>query len=543
MHYLSKLFAYSILTVSLFLAVLSPAYLQLVGGYSIPTATCAHVLTSASNAPIFDWTDYWSYALRAEVDYPIPSIFLAMYGEILGLSPELKIFQPAAGLLSLVYFVFALKVLTLGKIKRDHALLLSAIYYFFVVTGNLYAQYIGRATLGAVLMIYFFLMLLVHLSHYRKEGLIALLLLTTSIGLTYYTSSLAIFLIGTFLYPLVKLISMSDYRRFKPYKELFIPACLVIVITIMRPVFVLGTLADISLAKFYDNLWEYIKAQLKIEKVSEAYFLNVGLSGEICPVIRVTQIWLRSLTNLIAAITLFIFFFKTIVKTTLITKRKKKEVNSSYLNVYTIMAFICSCAELAYTFVAPTFSLRFFSIFGLPILLYVTYSSAKLETASRGSTSSKLCKAILTVFLGVLLIISSTSIIMFQQHEVGSAKMYGYEKVKGLIAYFMVGEPMTKITIMTDSYYSAILYYVLRIANSKIIVEPLGPVSITLYFACNNISLYGDLAHQLRSRGIILVLNETIYGDPWGYAVRICDCKIASLFNLVYSDSRFIFLV
>ncbi|MEM4488866.1 MAG: hypothetical protein QXK88_08770 [Desulfurococcaceae archaeon] len=132
---------------------------------------------------------------------------------------------------------------------------------------------------------------------------------------------------------------------------------------------------------------------------------------------------------------------------------------------------------------------------------------------------------------------------MLQHGEVGHAKLYGYEKVQSLVTYLTAGNPLNRIIIATDAYYSAVLYYLLRISNSNVTVEPLGPTSIALYYACNNTSLYYDnLMYQLRSRQLLLVHDETIFGDPWGYAVRICKCELASMFDLTYSNSKFTLL-
>ncbi|MEM4444592.1 MAG: hypothetical protein QXJ21_04400 [Thermofilum sp.] len=520
--------------ISLFLAVFSSMYFQLVGGYAAPTATYAHMLVSKTRIP--KETDYWSYALMAELEYPAPSIFLSMYCEILGLPLSLRMFQPAMGLASLVFFVFALKIMMLGGIRHEHALLLSAIYYLFIVTDQLIAYYVGRAAFGVCLLLYFLLALLVHISCRKREGLIALLLITTSLGFTYYTSALAVFLISIFLYPLVKLISLKRHIDFKNFKELYILSLLIIVLIIVRSISTSSLLANVSPEKFYYNLIEYLKAQLKIEKASEAYYLLVGFGGEIDPIIRVTQIWLRIFIKLIAAVTLYTMFLREIIK----TLRRKERNDATHLSVYTIIAFVSSSSEFAYTFMAPTFSFRFLTMFGLPVLMLLTYSKVTLKTTS----SSVWNKTILITTLGLLLIIGVTSMIMLQHGEVGHAKLYGYKKVQGLIAYFTVGNPLNRIVIVTDSYYSAVLYYLLKIGDSNVVVEPLGLTSIVLYYACDNVSLYYDeLLHQLRSRQILLVHNEAIFGDPWGYASRIRKCELVFMFDLIYSDSKFTLLL
>ncbi|MEM3906966.1 MAG: hypothetical protein QXZ17_08925 [Nitrososphaerota archaeon] len=532
-----KLFAYSILVITLFLATFSPVYLQLVGGYAAPTATYAHMLISKTGVP--KETDYWSYVLMAEIEYPAPSIFLNIYCEILGLPLNLRMFQPAMGLASLVFFVFALKIMTLGGIRREYALLLSAMYYLFIVTDQLIAHYVGRATFGVDLLVYFLIALLVHINCRKREGLIPLLLITALLGFTYYTSTLAVFLISIFSYPLIKLISPNEHKHFKHYKELYVLSLLTIALVIIRSISTPTLLASTSPANFYYNLIEYLKAQLKIEKASEAYYLLVGFSGEIDPIIRITQIWLRTTVKLIAALTLLILFSRGIIK----SLRRKGGIEATRLSEYIVIAFVCSLSELAYTFIAPTFSFRFLNMFGLPVFILSTYSRATLKTTSRSAWNSAR-KAILATTLGLLLIIGATSIIMLQHGEVGHAKLYGYEKVQGLITYFTVGNPLHRIVIVTDAYYSAVLYYLLKISNSNVVVEPFGLTSIPLYYACENDSLYyDDLIHQLGSRQLLLVENETIFGDPWGYAIRTRGCELVFMFNLMYSDSRFTLLV
>lgn len=533
-----KLLAYIVLTFSLLLTVLFPTYLLAVGSYASPTATYAHALVSATTVPA--GRDYWSYALMVEIEYPAPSMLLAIYGEVTGFPMELRMYQPIIGLTSLVYFVFALKAISLGKIKREYAALLASIYYLFIVSDRLIAHYVGRAAFGVVALVYFFLALLVYKDHAdgRKQGgLVSLMLLAALLGYTYYTSALAAFLVCLLLYPLTQLANSNDRNRSKKrYRDLTVVPLLITVITIVRMVSTTGLLADLSLIRFYENLLDYIKAQLKIERTSEAYFLHVGFAGEVSPIIRVTQLWLRNFIRLLAAAAISLSFSKMFLRLLL----NRKDMNS--LSEYIAAAFICCCAELAYTFLAPTFSLRFFTIFGLPALIYVMYRifTSKINNVNLRNKISHVASLLL---LGLMFIVGMSSIIFIWQEEIEHVKAHGYEKVQGLVKYLaLAGSSGGGIRVAGDAYYSAILHYLLRINNSGVIAEPLGSSSVALYHACKDVSHYEEAKHHLLSRWLLLQ-KETIFGDAWGYAVRIQRCDhILSALNLVYSDIRFTLL-
>lgn len=543
-----KLLAYILLTFSLLLAVLLPTYFQAVGSYASPTATYAHVLTNAMVVPTKG--DYWSHALVAEIEYPAPSILLAVYSKISGFPEELKMYQPTAGLASLVYFVLMMKAASLGRIKREHAILLASIYYLFIVSDRLIAHYIGRAAFGVIALAYFFLALLMYMNYVddrRREGLISLTLLATLSGFTYYTSALATFLVCLFLYPLTRLVNLNKHesRRIR-YRDLLIISLLTTVLAIVRVISTSELLADLSLTKFYGNLFEYIKAQLKIEKTSEAYFLHVGFGGEMNPIIRVTQLWLRTSIKLLAAAALSLSFSTKFIK--LLLKRKRKtSADINHLDAYAIAAFLCCCAELAYTFLAPTFSLRFFTIFGLPMLIYVAYRAATSKTIIT-NLRSRICRVASLMLLGLVLIVSVSSTALVWHEEIEHVKVYGYEKVQGVAEYLMTANPSdstsSEVRIAGDAYYSAILYYLLRIRGSNTVAEPLGPLSITLYYACYNVTYHDELIRQLSSKWLLLLQGETTFGDAWGYAAKIQRCDhILSIFNYsIYSDMRFALL-
>lgn len=530
-----KQIAYIVMGISLLLAILPPTCFHFVGSYAAPTATYAYILTNSAVLPAGN--DYWTYAMLAESEYPAPSTLLGVYVKVLGLPPSLGMFQPLVGLASIVYFVLALKVMSLGGIKHKQALILSAVYYLFIVTGRLNAHYVGRATVGVLILVYFILALLIYLNGRKREGMITLLLLTLVTCLTYYTSALAIFLVGVFSYILIKVSAQKGYGRIKPYSDLLLLSLVVIALTIIRSLSISILLRRADLIAFYNNLVEYIKAQLKLDKTSEAYLLLVGLSEETNLLLRATQVWLRTLVNVISAATLSFLFLREALNLVIVGRK------TSNLGIYTVTSFLCCCAELAYTFIAPTLSLRFFTIFGLPALIYVISFVVGSTNSKRSSSNHKLL-ALKVISLGLLLLISISSVAILQRGEMGAAKLYGFNRVKGLLAYLTLENPSSGIIIATDAGYSAIMYYQLRIVNVNVVVEPLCAKSVIIYYACNNASLYYDLLlHQLGPRWVLLLTNETLLGDEWGYAVKIFRCELVHLFSLVYYDSRFALIV
>jgi hypothetical protein len=136
---------------------------------------------------------------------------------------------------------------------------------------------------------------------------------------------------------------------------------------------------------------------------------------------------------------------------------------------------------------------------------------------------------VLTIVLAVMLFLSCFG--SFRQTWLGSdhsTKLLAYEKVQSVSQFFFVSSNYTQFKMAGDTCYSSFLFFkeFLDEKSNNIISEPLRQDAITLYYSYNTNNT-DELIEKLKHRGINGILtvgpDETVWGDVWGYSVKISN--------------------
>lgn len=471
-----------------------------VGDYAYPTATMASIIINNGhiNVPELQMSIYWEGVLTIERDYPVPAILLAMTRLITALPGAYVPYIPLSGFLAFLIFYVIFKV----KLNKKTILIYLLIpYYIFSI---IHGFYVGRATLGVafqVLIVYLVLRLIM-MRDVKSFWLVIIALITSHF--TYYTSIIVTTTIFfyIFLTNRIRLLSIPSYIGSS------IKFLLVISLNLLIFQPIVSTFSTISILNFFTNLFDFISALLKVNR-GEADALHVG-NVEVDIFVRITSIWIGWILRVLV---ILVLLFYIIIK----LKKFRKLDASSFDDVIAIIAIGSFTAELFYTFVAPTLSLRYlvmFSIFILPVVLQRKW------------------------IIGLIL----SLFIMFYIGTIYSVFVYGkaYQPflLQRVLTFFTYSTP---VIVTGSSYDTGYLFYATyeSFHNFTVHYTTLGRLSLKLFGA--NIDDIKLVTSQLLSRNIrylVFVDNgKPVFGDAWGYAVTPSNIakNLLSNTNILYS--------
>lgn len=525
---------------TMFVSLSLPLILEFINTYSAPTAVYALFIKRYNElvAVSHESKSYWGGAINVEVSFPLPAILLSTFIMVTGIPERLSLFIPIMGLARVIFFVLAKQILCLNG--KKHVDVFSGIYYATVIV--LYAlggNAIGRAEYGVVLLTFFIysnILLLKssinrQMSH-RAGAFCFLTIFTLAAGFTYYTSITSILIITLFA-PIVvrKLTAINLSTSHIP---------IISVLMIVYQPFYYSFFKQSNLTNFINNLLDFIKAQLKIEAQTEAYALHVGYVN-LDLFSRIGGVWFASIIRLLSILVVVYIFLKYLPRKNMYDMRAQ-----NVLWAYSLITILACLSELSYSFFAPTIPIRFISLFGLVLLLYlikgmITYTESICHKPKRS-----LWKISALIMLGVIIVSNIGSFSSAWLY--GAPKPLGYQKLQPLLTYCTYHCPDDALTLVADAYYSAIGFFHSLLFNryGVLVYEPFGRNSITLF----NSILTGDLTNitiTLRNKGIKYLLHDfeprPIWGDGWGYAVQLQNTELLKRqLSIIYDDGNLLLL-
>jgi hypothetical protein len=267
---------------------------------------------------------------------------------------------------------------------------------------------------------------------------------------------------------------------------------------------------QISPSKFVNNLVAWILAQLKIEKNTEAFYLNVG-NVPIDPFTRVSVIWLGFLFRI-----LFILAFVMYLLNKL-WNMEKPRINEP-LDTLIIITIGASLAELSYTFQASTLS-----------LIITRIKKTEIKT---------IANIIISVLLIIFYIGSINSTIIYGNIN-APQNLYGFNS-------FISGstQPHYSTIIAGDSYYTSYASFkvFLSTGEGRLYFTILGSYVIYLFSSYENSTINAEefVNHDIN---YLLLINDDkpISGDPWGYSIMPSHSSINFLLHrleIIYNDGH-----
>ena len=519
------------------MSLMLPLVMEMVEPFAFPSASYS-ILIKRFGKLEFDSSSilsrYWSSAVDVEIQYPLPAVLLSTLDIVTGIPEEFLPFIPITALANIIFFVLA-KRLFLVWDGRPHRII-SVLYYTtsIFVLRLISGQAIGRAVLGVTFLAYFLFSYLLNLSSQRvsqRSTLIIEILFTLAIGFTYYTSQLGI-LILTLIAPIIARILIPRY-----FSVMYVPVIplTAIFMIIHQPLFsILARGADLRL--LLNNILEYLKAILKIERETTAYYLQVGYV-EIDLLSRMGSVWFLTILKLLTTLaTIYVFIKYLPLHRNTLDERKR------ILWIYSVVVLLLGLSELPYSLLAPTISLRFLSVYGFIIFLYLLYI-----INSEHRVTNKIKLIIRLIILGMIIISYVGSLLYSWLY--GVAKPLGYQKISSLAefctSYSSNSRPMI---IVTDAYYSVagFFYSIVSHKYASVAYEPLGSDSIKLYKSL----ITGDielLLSQFQRRGAeyLALVNDSrpLWGDAWGYAVSLKSTSIIEAqFSRIYDSGLSVLL-
>ena len=539
----------SIFTLYLVIAMSIITSFSLLGNvnpYSFPSATQAleilkyGKMLTAHQAGI----SYWEENLISEIEYPVPSMLLAIYCLVTNMPSSFLPFLPITGFILLVFYLAILKaLLKISRItdlikERSYLVLLFLTIILFDIFRRNDAHYVGRATLGVTFLVISSYMFLMFINKVDVRGLfLSLFLITIITSYTYYTTSLAMFII-TMLY--ILLAYTFKFSNFGPSKRGYILALVVtsLFLIIVRPIISLAHAISLNPEKFINNLMDWILTRLRIEQGEASEFF-----GEV-PLdlyTRVFTVWLGYLIiffSILVFVLYLVNFINRVIKSR--TSRKILQMLES-ADMYAVIVISSVIAELPYTFVVPIISLRLitiFSIFYIPLML-IRIKDSKI-------------KNIVVIFITLLLI-------LFYVGTYRSVGLYGKAEtakyILGISSYISFNDVASdKITITGDSYYTGYLWFmyannstsndILYDSHGKVLFTILGRDIYDLFSSYDiNRTIYCIKKLIKGNTDVMLVIindGKPLRGTAWGYMTTLSPINMNFLINntnVIYNDN------
>jgi hypothetical protein len=512
-----------------------------VNPYSFPSAVQALKIIKYNEIPTpQSETAYWKTTLVNEIEYPIPSILLAMYYLVTNISPSFLPFLPITGFVLLIFYLITLKALLeinritdLIKEKPFFAFLSLAITLLDLFIRN-DAHYVGRATLGVTLLVITSYIFLIFMSGRDVDRRFLLLLITiVVIAYTYYTSFLATFMIVILYTLFIYAFKFSNSNISKRGYTLTLAVTLLF-LTITRPFVALVRTTSLSPEKFIENLMDWVLSKLRIERGEAIEFF-----GEV-PIdlfTRVSTVWLGYAIRLFSIFTFAFYLINRIAKSKTISRKASHILKPG--DIYAIIVIGATIAELLYTFLIPIVSLRYITMFSA---FYVPLMLIRIKNSRIGN--------VIAIFITLLLILFyiGTCRSVFIYGKVGTAKY-----ISGISSYISFNEVALSKTIITgDSYYTGYLWF-MHTYNTILNNSPHSVyerVSFTILdkdiydlFGSHNINRTVYCIKKLVAGGIstLIIINDgkPVRGTAWGYMTLLSPTTMKFLINnsnIMYND-------
>ena len=537
---------YTMLPIYLFIAIIiTTAYsllFEFVGFYSVPPAIEAiYILREnkiegvAFSSPEYK---YWYGTQDVERKYPFPAIMLAIVKIVtdipLGTLPLLPL--PGIVIVIIFYLILKLAVWEFKNILNKFVLISFLTMYLAVFTLlGLHAFYVGRATLGVALaMLYVFVLIKLHVfKGIEVPSVVALIFLMLASTFTYYTTSLAVFVLPTILL-MSGLISKNSkgYNSNINMNVLKTLAIIGLILIYFQPI-VSSLVKSASPSTFFYNLYEFVLAQLKLEKESEAYMLNVGYV-EIDLFTRITGVWFSYFIRIAIVVIVTYTFMRYLLS------RTTKTIEW----VIAAIAIGGLVAELPYTLYAPTVSLRFVTIFGVPLLLLIVVKGFQNKGKSR-----HIVVRLFSIIIMVVVLLNFFANI-YSSTKYSHPRIFGIENIRPLTKFICSNSGSHIQIAASDAYYAAFLTYFCVTSNSMFITVPLGKNAISLKLALHNVSMLTDfIIYNLKEGGITYLVyvddGYPLFGDAWGYAVSLSPFDFAKFYrymSLIYVNGKSVVL-
>jgi hypothetical protein len=533
---------YFVVTISI---VISFSFLGNVNPYSFPSAVQASKIVACGKiaADFQNEVTYWERTLTSEVEYPIPSVLLAVLDLVANVPSLLLPFLPITGFTLSIYYLVILKAIQedamISNEKESILMLLSLTIIAFDLFARNDAHYVGRATLGVVFLVLasYVLLMFVSRRNSRRE-LLLLFILTIVISYTYYTAFLAI-LTTIVIYGMLLCIPIFKIFEFNPDKKNGILTLIIVALflILIRPFISLMRDTTLSFEKFLSNIMDWVLTRLRIEQGEAREFF-----GEV-PVdlyTRISTIWLGYAIRLLFIFTFTYYFLNEVLRRRVASKAQVQTLKSA--DIYAIITIGSTIAELFYTFIVPIISFRLITIFSV---FYVPLIIIKIR-------NSKIRTALATFVL--------MSLILFYAGTFRSVYMYGKvntdKYVLGLSSYISShGEPLSRIIVTGDSYYTGYLWFMYNHHNNldttpcyvhrgilftildRDIYDLFSSHSIDKTISCIKKLVAGNTNTNL----IVVNDGKPMRGTVWGYTTIPLPSNINFLvneMNMVYNDKN-----
>ena len=510
--------------------IVFPVVFQYVGPYSAPTSV--YGLEIIKQGRLVDGNFITISSPRAhtdilmEISYPLPSLLAATFTMVTGIPPDLLMFLPLSGVASIIFFVLARRILS-EKIHHNsfYIALFPLFYFFFTMSSKLFAEYSGRATLGAVLLAFFVFCYSIFLYKYLNDGqrwvpwFIFSCLFTVAIGFTYYSSTLAIVLVSLVTAVVPNVINLLKKRPLSYLGiGIFSLSCLLFAQNFFSSIGT--TLVNLNFDAFLNNFWQYVTLRQTMSGNSQLTLLYSGL------------VQIDPLTNTLKIFYSFITILSMLAILFAVIRYKPKIVSlqtSSLIWLFSIISLIAGISEFAYLSVAPSFPTRFFALFGLIIPLY--FLSGKVTTLKLPKNHLKKngFKLLAILLVSFLTLGSLYSLRSSWYYGIAGEKPYAYSDVlpasNFVCTYSSINlqQPM-RVGLVADANFAANIFFIASLHNqtNNIVSEPIEQSAIPLYQWLINGST-SDFFVTMNNRGMhyLFVAQEVrpLWGDTWGYSI------------------------
>jgi len=514
---LSRYMAYSIVFFTFGIIVVMPVVFRYETSYAAPTAVYATQILSGDGAvkSLGGWAD----AIEAEFFYPVPSMLLSVLVLLTDIPKEYTMFTPIAALASLSYFVLARRILRWTP--SNHGLLLSAVFYAYVVLFGFKlgpAQQISRASLGQAFFNFFLLVYVLYLS--KREGspsggwLVVSVIFTLAIGLSYYTSTLAIALFCLFMvvvYPVV-VRSIRQPRRFPA-----LPIAILAFFLFIYNTYVISTIGEAAAmgGAFVANI---ITRILTVLGIQQAGALRTDVMLGVDPVTIATGTWVYNATTYVSMGALLYV---------LLLYRPQRQRKIAKIWLFSLAVFLTNLSDFAYLFFVVASPVRILTRYGLIVLFYILAQRRGQANHQGHEVLGKhlaLSKTIVVAIVLIMVLLGSLGAMRFAWYY-GSGKPYAYQRIEPLSHVLLVhSSSRDPITLMGDAYYTANIFYVAALEGKieNVIPYTMGEDAVTLYNSMHS-NETSDLLESMRTRDIkcLLLTPGSMWGDEWGYAVTL----------------------
>lgn len=555
-----KLLVYSVLMVTLIIAILYMSFYIFTEPYTLPTALAAIEIIKYgklfTDAMIYDkfGGGYWAENLKVELYYPLPSILIAIFGIILGLPLESIAFLPIGGAGILIFYVLARKILINNEetlyIPSSLSLILVQLYFMFIVFDNLRIIYYGRAATGVLLTAFFVysytlaLYTCVTRNRYCSSWFMISIIFALASGLTYYISGLAsiiISLVGAAIAIMI-LLRFRLHKRSIGYGKVSLSPMVLVFIMSM----------SIFISSSYIFLWNYFVEIVDVHSILNRFsdfianiftFNFFSLKGRIAGgnvslIYDTLTLFLRVFVSLIRITALIVIIILTPIS---IWDLLQGRIGHTRIYTITVAGLVMS-EILVYGGVSGRFPTQYGLVLYIKMFLNISrYIKKRHELISK----------FILIIIALQLILSSWGMMRLTYHY--SWDPLGYYKVR-YVAEWITLRSESVISITGDIHQiGQVLLYASLIQNRvKILPEPLRQDADTLSYALQNKDLK-EFSERMLARNIRFLLLTKGTFLIFGYAtwfsaspILCFECGMTILrnyTNILYSGVSILFEV